>query len=59
MLDNETRPTNKPDCSNIAKLIEDGLTGSCWLDDSQVIGLYIYKYFSKDPRVEIVIQELK
>jgi Holliday junction resolvase RusA-like endonuclease len=57
-LTHRTRPIIKPDCSNIAKVIEDALTGECWVDDKQVVDLIVSKFYSIDPRVEVTIEEL-
>ena len=52
------RPTKKPDLDNIAKSILDSLNGLAYKDDSQVIGLQIEKYYSKEPRVEVELMEV-
>lgn len=57
MLLNEIKPTNTPDCDNISKLICDGLTDICWVDDAQVTDLTVTKRFDPDPRVELTIRE--
>lgn len=51
------KPTLKPDVDNYVKGIKDALNGVCYVDDSQVVVLFISKHYSKQPRVEIVIQE--
>lgn len=51
-------PTKKPDIDNIAKIIMDGLNGSAWDDDKQVIWLTACKKWTDDyPRVEVEITE--
>ncbi|SET95101.1 Holliday junction resolvase RusA (prophage-encoded endonuclease) [Salinibacillus kushneri] len=57
-LDEIYRPTKKPDCSNIAKGIEDALNGVIYKDDSQIVELQVSKYYSEKPRVEITIKEM-
>ncbi|GAA0491114.1 RusA family crossover junction endodeoxyribonuclease [Salinibacillus aidingensis] len=57
-LDEIHRPTKKPDCSNIAKGIEDALNGVIYKDDSQIVELQVSKYYSEKPRVEVTIQEI-
>jgi len=52
-------PITKPDCSNICKGIEDALKGVIWKDDSQVVELVVYKFYSDVPRVEVDIEEIK
>ena len=55
----ELRPLTKPDVDNYAKGIKDALNGIIWKDDSQVVELQIKKFYSKNPRVEIKVEELK
>lgn len=57
-LNNKIRPTKKPDCDNVAKVILDALNGVAYKDDSQVVELECNKYYSEDPRVEILINEV-
>ena len=45
------RPTSKPDASNILKNIEDGLRGICVHDDSQIVAVHVWKFYSERPRV--------
>lgn len=58
-LQNETMPTKKPDCDNIAKAVLDGLNGVAFQDDSQVVALSITKNYSLRPRVEVQIEEIQ
>lgn len=51
------KPIFKPDVDNYVKGIKDALNGVCYVDDSQVVVLFISKHYSKNPRVEIVIKE--
>ena len=52
------RPTKKPDCDNIAKIVLDALNGIAYPDDSQVVSLDIEKrYTDSQPRVELTIKE--
>jgi Holliday junction resolvase RusA-like endonuclease len=53
------RPITKPDLSNSVKGIEDALKGLAWRDDAQVVDLYVQKWYSDAPRVEIEINEVK
>ena len=55
MVTGEIRPTKKPDLDNIVKLIADGLNGIAYHDDSQIVNLVANKFYSLEPRVEIVI----
>ena len=59
MLSGDIRPTKKPDIDNIVKLIADGLNGIAYHDDSQIVELVAYKFYSLIPRVEIMIVEIK
>lgn len=55
----EIRPTTRPDLDNYAKLIMDGLTGVCFVDDAQVVTLALAKYFSERPRLEVTVRPWK
>ena len=55
-LNGEIRPTKKPDCDNVAKAILDALNGHAYHDDSQVVDLRVIKYYSDQPRVEVIIR---
>ncbi len=44
-LEGKIRPTRKPDVDNIAKSINDGLTGVLWHDDKQVVDCHIIKQY--------------
>ncbi|MCO4819773.1 MAG: RusA family crossover junction endodeoxyribonuclease [Bacteroidetes bacterium] len=48
----------KPDVDNVAKAVLDGLNTVAFKDDSQVSELFIGKYYSNNPRIEIVISQL-
>lgn len=51
-------PTKKPDSSNCLKAIEDGFTGSVWVDDCQVVDHHITKRFSDEPCVIAIVTPL-
>lgn len=57
-LNGEIRPSKKPDCDNIAKIVLDALNNIAYLDDKQVVDLSIKKWYSETPRVDVVIREL-
>lgn len=58
MLAGTIRPTKKPDCDNIAKAILDALNGIAFKDDSQVVGLWVEKWYVPDePCVIVTIKE--
>lgn len=52
------RPTTKPDVDNYSKGIKDALNNLIYKDDSQVVELKVCKFYSENPRVEIIITEL-
>ena len=55
----EGRPTKRPDIDNLYKLIADALNGIAYYDDSQIVRLSLSKFWSSEPRVEIIIREIK
>lgn len=59
MLINKLRPTKKPDCDNVAKIILDALNKIAYVDDSQVVELIVYKWYSLEPRVEVEISKIE
>ena len=50
------RPTKKPDCDNIAKIICDALNSLAYIDDKQITDCTVSKFYSEIPRVEAVIE---
>jgi Holliday junction resolvase RusA-like endonuclease len=58
-LQNETlRPTTKPDVDNYAKGVKDACNGIVWKDDSQVVELFVRKFYSLNPRVVVKVREI-
>ena len=55
MLNGELRPTKKPDCDNIAKVILDALNGIAYHDDSQVVELVVHKHYAETTRVNVTL----
>ncbi|WP_137598205.1 RusA family crossover junction endodeoxyribonuclease [Paucilactobacillus kaifaensis] len=49
------RPIIKGDIDNYFKAVTDALTGIVWVDDAQIVSTSIDKWYSDDPRVELVI----
>lgn len=45
------RPGKKPDIDNVVKSVLDGMNNIVYLDDKQVVGLVVNKYYAKDPKV--------
>lgn len=55
----DIRPTTRPDCDNYLKSCLDGLVGIAFKDDSQVVSLYVHKYYSSTPRTDICIWKVE
>lgn len=58
MLNDNIRPTIKPDTDNIAKSILDSLNKIVYLDDKQVVDLIVKKMYEEKPYVYVVIEEI-
>lgn len=58
MLNDNIRPTIKPDTDNIAKSILDSLNKIVYHDDKQVVDLLVKKMYSEKPCVYVVIEEI-
>lgn len=58
MLEGDRRPTKKPDIDNIVKAALDGLNGKAFTDDAQVVELRAFKFYSPQPRVEVMVEEV-
>lgn len=56
MLANLIRPTKKPDSDNIEKIIYDALNGVAFSDDALIVDNHTHKYYSNEPRVEVIIE---
>ncbi|MCY8507703.1 RusA family crossover junction endodeoxyribonuclease, partial [Bacillus atrophaeus] len=52
------RPTTKPDVDNYVKGVKDALNHLIYKDDSQVVDLKVSKFYSEEPRVEVIITEI-
>lgn len=52
------RPTIKGDIDNYFKAVTDACTGLVWIDDAQIVSTQSNKYYSDNPRVELVVYEL-
>ena len=57
-LEGTIRPTTKPDCDNIAKIVLDALNHIAYDDDSQVVSLELQKKYGEDPKTIVTLQEL-
>lgn len=59
MLSHKELPRRKPDCSNIAKIVEDGLTGALYVDDCQITHLEVFKHYTElDSHVYVTVETL-
>lgn len=58
-IQEKIRPTKKPDLDNIAKSILDSLNDIAFDDDKQVVTLLVNKFYSENPRVEVILQEAR
>ena len=58
-LEGTIRPTTKPDCDNIAKIILDSLNHIAYDDDSQVVSLEVQKTYGEEPKTIVTLLELK
>ena len=55
-LAGEIRPIGKPDASNILKNVEDGMRQVCYRDDSQIVAVHVWKFFSDKPRTVVELR---
>ena len=53
------KPTKKPDCDNIAKIVLDSLNGLAFIDDKQVVTLIVTKEYCEIPRVDVSISDFE
>lgn len=58
MLAGEVHPTKKPDLDNCAKLVQDALNGVVYVDDSQIVQLWILKEYAEEARTTVQIGTL-
>ena len=58
MLAHKIRPTKKPDWDNIGKIVCDSLNLVAYHDDSAVVDSQVRKFYSEQPRIEVIIQEV-
>ena len=52
------QPTGKPDCDNYGKIVLDALNSIAYVDDSQVIQLFVEKKYCNESRVFVSVGEL-
>jgi Holliday junction resolvase RusA-like endonuclease len=58
MASGETPHTNKPDADNCAKAVLDALSETVYLDDKQIVRLWITKVYAEKPGVDVKIEPL-
>lgn len=52
--------TKKPDISNCLKSIEDALNNLAYEDDSQIVEIMAWKWYTlEEPRAEVIIEEVE
>ena len=56
MMCGAIRPTKKPDCDNVIKIIGDALNQVAYKDDSQIVCVYFEKKYAAIPKVEVELQ---
>lgn len=56
MLQKLLRPTKKPDMDNIMKIVADSLNQIAYKDDTQIVDCQLRKFYSDEPRVEVIIK---
>lgn len=59
MLAGMLRPTKKPDCDNVIKIICDALNELAYKDDAQIVVTQMAKYYAEVPRTVVKIMELR
>ena len=58
MLSGEIRHTKKSDIDNCIKSVLDGLNKMAFDDDGQIAEIHAYKFYSENPRVEVILEEI-
>lgn len=58
VVDGKLRPTTKPDCDNIVKVVLDALNGVAYYDDKQVISVSCSKFYDEKGYIRICIKEI-
>jgi Holliday junction resolvase RusA-like endonuclease len=51
------RPVKKPDIDNLAKSVLDGLNGTVYKDDGQIVSLHVTKVYAASPGVDVLVRE--
>lgn len=58
MLAGAMRPTKKPDCDNVIKIICDALNELAYKDDAQIVVTQMSKYYGEVPKTLVKIMEV-
>lgn len=58
MLEGKVRPTKKPDMDNVMKVVADSLNQVAYKDDTQIVDAQCRKFYSEEPRVEVIIRQI-
>ena len=58
MLEHKIRPTKKPDWDNVGKIVCDSLNKVAYHDDSAVVDAQVRKFYSENPRVDVMIRSV-
>ena len=59
MIAGKIRPGKKPDMDNIIKAIQDALNKVAYVDDNQIVEVFVRKHYSEQPPcVEITIDQI-
>lgn len=53
------RPTTKPDCDNIIKVVLDALNGVAYYDDKQVVSTACEKYYGETGYLKVTVEEIR
>lgn len=59
MREGIARPIKKPDMDNCIKIIADALNKIAYRDDTQIVDCQVRKFYSDNPRVEVLILDIK
>ena len=58
MREKVLRPIKKPDMDNVVKVIADSLNNVAYRDDTQIVDQMCRKFYSDEPRVEVIIRQI-
>lgn len=58
-VNGDLRPTTKPDCDNVIKVVLDALNGIAYHDDKQVVCVSCSKYYGETGYIKIQLKEIE